>query len=120
VVRRDPLAPKRELDNALAHTLRRFSVSWKKVKIHNEVYRVNFTVEQIMKACMGKYTYSCTSSLNLVMGKVGWPKPRPSLFKPQKETLTNFIGGCLGSKARLERRRKSHPYPDSIPGTSNP
>ena len=54
MVRRVALAPNRKLDNVLAHTLRRFSGSWKMVKIHNKVKRINFTLEQIMKACRGR------------------------------------------------------------------
>ena len=53
MVRRDALAPNRDLDNVVAHTLRRIPGPWKKVKIHNQVKRVNFTVKQIMKTCRG-------------------------------------------------------------------
>jgi hypothetical protein len=87
------------------------------VKVKVKV-KVKFTLEKATKAKRGSrdMLYSLFN-LGARWGMVVNATPRP--LYPRERPDTHCIGGWLGIRAGLDRCRNSHPYLDSIPGTSS-
>ena len=68
--------------------------------------KVNFTLEQAMKAQRGEWRY-----------RWGVSAPRFGRFNPQKRLGTHCTGGWVGPRD-LDGCGKSRPHRDSIPGPS--
>jgi hypothetical protein len=73
--------------------------------------KVNFALEQAMKAQKGEQRYNSSSSLTSELDGGRWLNPRPDRFTPWEETHYQFYRRLGGSQGRSGRVRKFLPSP---------
>jgi hypothetical protein len=90
------------------------SLVWK-ILLHTTIWivkedkKINFPIQQAIKAKRGKQTYSCTLSLTSVLDWSVWSTPRPICFTPLYRSLGGVQGRCgrvrkLSPPARFDSR----------------
>jgi len=87
--------------------------------------QVKCTLVQALRLCTGPTAHRGSRGIALLFLDHGTRRgevsaSRPGRFLPRERPGTHCTGGWVGSRACLDRYRKSRPHRDSIPGPSNP
>ena len=92
----------------------------KQVRKKKEKRQVGFTLLQATKALRENTGIAVLFFVNLGT-RWGWVvNTTPRLPLPRERSGTHCTGGWVGLGAGLDRRGKSRPHRDSIPGPSSP